>query len=81
MSGANWFGHSRFSHRGTRDITEVLVDANNGAIVSIANETAKQQAAERRQRSNNNSSVCRFAGLFRRDDCKWRCIMQPTCAQ
>ena len=31
---------------GTRDITEVLVDANNGAILSVAKETAKQQAAE-----------------------------------
>jgi uncharacterized membrane protein YkoI len=34
------------STRGTRDITEVLVDANTGAIVSIARETPKQQAAE-----------------------------------
>jgi Peptidase propeptide and YPEB domain len=31
---------------GTRDITEVLVDANTGAIVSVAKETPKQQAAE-----------------------------------
>jgi len=31
---------------GTRDITEVLVDANTGAIVSVARETLKQQAAE-----------------------------------
>ena len=33
---------------GTRDITEVLVDANTGAIVSVARETLKQQAAEAR---------------------------------
>jgi hypothetical protein len=31
---------------GTRDITEVLVDANTGVIVSVAKETPKQQAAE-----------------------------------
>jgi uncharacterized membrane protein YkoI len=31
---------------GTRDITEVLVDANTGAIVSVAKETPKQQSAE-----------------------------------
>ena len=31
---------------GTRDITEVLVDANTGAILSVAKETLKQQAAE-----------------------------------
>ena len=31
---------------GTRDITEVLVDADTGAIVSVDKETPKQQAAE-----------------------------------
>ena len=31
---------------GTRDITEVLVDANTGTIVSVARETLEQQAAE-----------------------------------
>jgi len=31
---------------GTRDITEVLVDANTGAIVEVAKETPSQQQAE-----------------------------------
>jgi hypothetical protein len=34
---------------GTRDITEVQVDAVTGAIVSVETETPAQQAAEKKQ--------------------------------
>jgi uncharacterized membrane protein YkoI len=34
------------SKAGTRDITEVLVDAKTGKIVSVSNENPAQQAAE-----------------------------------
>ena len=66
---------------GPRDITEGLVDANNGAILSVARKPRSNRPPRRRQRSNNNSSVADSAGLFQRDDYKGRCIVQPTCAQ
>ena len=53
---------------GTPDITEVLVNAKTGAIISVSKETRRNRPPKQRERNKGSNSIFDLCRGFQRDD-------------